>query len=122
MIKVHSFRTSAAVGADGSASGIGRGPSTIAGEVLAIHVAYLDSPPATTDLTIYDDGDPAAEAILTLVDANTDIKVYPRRVLEQNDGTDLTFYGPYVVAGRLKAAMSGANADDMVEITVWYRQ
>ena len=35
------------------------------GEVLAVHVAYVGSPPNTTDVTLSDEDDPASEAIVT---------------------------------------------------------
>ena len=102
--------------------------SVNAGEVLAVHVAYEDSPPATTDVTLSDEGDPASEAIVSLANANSDVKLYPRRLLETNDGTDLTYdgtrkvYGPHVVHGRLEATIAGANAGDSATITAWIKR
>jgi len=122
------WSTGAAVGEVGAATATGYS-SFVHGEILAVHVNYQDSPPAgTTDVTLSDESDPAAESIISLTDQATDIKVYPRRVLEQNDGTDLLYasggekvYGPYVVHGRLKAVIAQANANDYVDVTVWFR-
>ncbi len=71
------INTGPAVGADGSASATAYSPH-VSGKVLAVYVAYLNSPPAgTTDFTLSDEADPTAESIITLVNAATDIKVYP---------------------------------------------
>jgi len=119
------FSTGAAVGEDGAATVTAHSPH-VSGKVLAVHVAYVDSPPAaTTDVTLSDEGDPASEAIVSLVNAATDIKIYPRRVTEKNDGTDILYttgeevHEPYVVHGRLEATIAGANAGDSATITVW---
>jgi hypothetical protein len=98
----------------------------VAGKVLAVYVNYQDSPPgATTDFTLSDEADPASESIVSLTDQATDIKIYPRRVTEQNDGTDILYtsgeevFEPYVVHGRLKATIAQANDNDYVDVTVW---
>ena len=127
MIRRVDFATGAAVGANGSATATGYSPP-IFGEILAVYVNYQDSPPAgTTDFTLSDEDDPASESIISLTDTATDIKIYPRRVTEKNDGTDILYvageevYEPYVVYGRLEATIAQANTDDYVDVTVWYR-
>ena len=126
MIDRIAFSTGAAAGADGLATATGYSPH-IAGKILAVHADYQDSPPAaTTDFTLSDENDPAAEAIVSLVNQATDIKVYPRRLLEDNTGADLTYdgtrkvHGEYIVHGRLKATIAQANAADSVTVTVWF--
>jgi hypothetical protein len=124
MIDLIQWSTGAAAGAAGSATSTGYS-MPVRGKVLAVHVDYQDSPPATTDITLSDENDPAAENIVTLADQATDIKVYPRRVLEQNNGTDLLYaatfnvYGHYVVHGRLKAVIAQADSPDFANISVW---
>lgn len=125
MIDRIQFSTGAAVGSAGSATATGYSPH-IAGKVLAVHVAYLGSPPAgTTDFTLSDEQDPASESIISLTNTATDIKIYPQRVVEQNDGTDWLYaanFGvtePYVVHGRLEATIAQANAADYCTVTVW---
>ena len=125
MIDRVQWSTGAAVGSDGAATSTGYSPR-VRGCVLAVYVAYLDSPPAgTTDFTLSDEADPAAENIVSLADTATDQKLYPRRLLEANDGTDLTYdgtrkvYSEYVVHGRMKATIAQANAGDSVTVTVW---
>lgn len=128
MSDVVSFSTGAAAGGDGAATATGYSRG-IRGEIVAVYVNYQDSPPAaTTDFTLADESDPAAELIINLANGATDQKIYPRRVLETNDGTDLTYdgsnkvYGHYVVNGRLKATIAQANANDYVDVTVWFRR
>ena len=128
MIDSVKWSTGAASGGAGVATSTGYSP-VIRGEVLAVYVDYQGSPPAgTTDFTLSDEQDPAAESIITLVDAATDVKIYPRRVTELNDGTDITYdgtnevYEPYVVHGRLKAVIAGANNDDYCNVTVWFKK
>lgn len=125
MIDRIQFTTGAAAGADGSATATGHS-THVAGKVLAAYVDYVDSPPAgTTDFTLSDEGDPASESIVSLVNGATDQKLYPRRVTEKNDGTDILYvageevYEPYVVYGRLEATIAQANAGDSVTVTVW---
>ncbi len=111
-------------GADGSAVGTGYSPH-VQGKIQAVNVAYEGADPATTDVTLVDENDPAAESIVTLADNATDAKIYPRRLLETNDGTDLTYegtrkvYAPYVVHGRLKLSVAQANDEDVIRATVW---
>ena len=114
------INTGPAVGADGSATATAHSPH-VNGRVQKVHIAYLDSPPAlTTDVTLKDESDPAAESIASLADAATDKAFYPRRLLQDNEGTDLTtVYDHYVVDGRLEATIDQANADDYAVVTVW---
>lgn len=129
MIDSVKWSTGAAVGGDAVATATGYSPA-IHGEVLAVYVAYQDSPPAgTTDFTLSDESDPASEAIISLTNAATNIKIYPRRVLETNDGTDLLYaaagenvYGCYAVHGRLEATIAQADAGDSCDVTVWWRK
>lgn len=125
MIDRIQFTTGLAVGTDGNATATGYS-THVAGKVLAAYVDYKDSPPAgTTDLTLSDEADPASEAIVSLVDTATDQKIYPRRVTEKNDGTDILYvageevFEPYVVHGRLEATIAQANAGDSATVTVW---
>ena len=125
MIDRIQWSTGACAGGAGTSTATGYSPH-VSGKVLAVHVAYIGSPPAgTTDITLADEGDPAAENITTLANAATDIKIYPRRVTEKNDGTDILYttgeevFEPYVVHGRLKATIAQANDDDSATLTVW---
>ena len=128
MIDRVQWSTGDTAGGAGTSTATGYSPKAVRGEVLAVHVDYVGSPPATTDFTLSDENDPAAESIVTLANQATDIKVYPRRVVELNDGTDITYdgtnevYEPYVVHGRLKAVIAQANDGDSATVTVWIRK
>jgi len=110
----------------GSASAVAYSPP-VAGEILKVHVDYTGDT-NTMDVTLEDVQDPASENIVNLADQDTDIALYPRRLLETNDGTDLTYdgtrkvYAPYVVHGRLKLSVAQADAGDTVTATVWIRR
>jgi hypothetical protein len=73
-----------------------------------------------------DEADPASELIVNLANQATDIKLYPRRVTEKNDGTDILYtageevYEKYAVHGRLEAIIAQANDNDSVTVTVWF--
>lgn len=121
------FSTGLATGGAGVATATGHSPH-VHGEVLAVYVDYQDSPPSgTTDFTLSGEADPASESIISLTDQSTDIKIYPRRVTEKSDGTDILYtsgeevHEPYVVHGRLEATIAQANNDDYVVVTVWIR-
>lgn len=124
MIDKITWSTGAAVGAAGSATATGYSPH-LSGKVLAVHVDYEDSPPATTDLTLVDESDPAGETIVTLANQATDVKLYPRRGVQSNANVAMTYDGtrpvaePYGVHGRLKATLAQANANDSARVTVW---
>jgi hypothetical protein len=127
MIDRIQFSTGAcATAAAGSATATGYSPH-VAGRVLAVAVEYQDSPPAaTTDFTLADESDPLAEAIVTLANAATDLKLYPRRATQTNANAALLYAAggtpvsePYAVHGRLKATIAQANTGDSVLVTVW---
>ncbi len=115
-----------ASGTAGAAAATAYGPH-VAGEILKVHVDYTGDT-NTMDVALVDEADPGAEEIVNLDNQDTDIALYPRRVLETNDGTDLTYdgthkvYAPYVVHGRLKLTVAQADDGDIVEATVWIRR
>ena len=125
MIDRVQFSTGAASGGAGVATATGHSVR-VAGWVLAVHLDYQDSPPAgTTDFTLSDETDPISEAIVSLANAATDLKLYPRRKVQDSGNNDVTFdgtneiYEPYVVCGRLEATIAQANNGDSVTVTVW---
>ena len=125
MIDRVQWSTGEASGGAGVATATGYSPQ-VEGHVLAVYVDYVDSPPAaTTDFTLSDEADPASEAIVSISNAATDVKLYPRRACEDNSGSDIQYdstdvvFEPYVVHGRLEAIISQANNGDSVTVTVW---
>ena len=125
MIDRVQWSTGAAVGSAGAATATGYSVP-VQGLVVAVHVAYVDSPPAaTTDFTLSDEDDPSSESIVSISNAATDTKLYPRRAAEDNTGSALQYdstdvvFSPYVVHGRLEATIAQANAGDSVTVTAW---
>jgi len=123
-MEIIQFSTDPAVGGAGVATATGRSP-VVHGYIAAVHIAYLGSPPGTTDVTLQDQFGPAIETIVNLANANSDVKLYPRRFLQDNTGVDITWdgtneiYGKYAVRGQLQATIAQANAGDYVIVTVW---
>lgn len=112
-----------AVGDDDAATVTTYSPH-VSGFVHKVHVDYT-SVAANPDFTLSDEGDPASELIVNLLNQKTDITVYPRRLTETNDGTDIVYAGTdkvyerYIVHGRLEAIFAQADADEQVVCTVW---
>ena len=124
MIDMIKFSTGVAVGGAGNATVTGYS-QPISGRVLAVSVMYVDEPPGTTDLLVYDENDPTADPIVQFFNTNTDRKIYPRRSISAFDGADILYtdafpvYDHFVVHGRLSAVIVGADPGDSVELTVW---
>ena len=128
MLDVIKFSTGVAVGGAGNATATGHS-QPVSGRVLAVSVMYVDEPPGTTDLLVYDENDPTAGgplgAILQFFNTNTDRKIYPRRAISAFDGADILYveafpvYDYFVAHGRLSAVLLGADPGDSVELTVW---
>ena len=128
MIDYVKFSTGAAAGSAGAATSTGYSID-IHGKILKVYVDFQDSPPAgTTDFTLSSERDPGSESIVSITDSATDAAFYPRRVLETEDGTDLTYdgtrkvYGEFVVHGRLEATIAQANAADYCDVHVWFER
>jgi len=115
-----------AVGADDAATVTAYSPH-VSGFVHKVHVNYT-SAAANPDFTLWDEGDPASELIVNLLNQKTDITIYPRRVTETNDGTDVLYvageevHDRFIVHGRLEATFAQADADDQVICTVWIQR
>lgn len=124
MIDLVKFSTNPATGVNGAASAMGYSPP-VSGQVLAVHLEYLDSPPASTYFSLKDENDPSGESILVLDEHNVNVKHYPRRAVQDASGLDRTYDGSlvvtdkYVVHGRLKAEIMTANPGDSIEVSVW---
>jgi hypothetical protein len=124
MIDLVKFSTDPASGGEGTASATGYSPP-VYGKVLSINVQYNDSPPVTSDVMLYDEGDPAQEPLLSKVNNNADFRYYPRRPVQNNAAVDLTYDGTrkvsdyYVVHGKLKGSLAQANDGDSITFMVW---
>ncbi|MBN1537539.1 MAG: hypothetical protein JW908_12450 [Anaerolineales bacterium] len=124
MIDLVTFTTNPAAGGDGAASATGYSPPVF-GKLLSVNVQYNDDPPATADIALYDEGDPAQELLVFKSNNNSDFRCYPRRPVQSNYDVDLTYDGSrkicdhYIVHGRLKGVLSGANDGDMITFMAW---
>ena len=115
-----------AVGADDAATVTAYSPH-VSGFIHKVHVNYT-SAAANPDFTLWDAQDPEPELILNLLNQKTDITIYPRRITEKNDGTDILYvageevHERYIVHGRLAATFAQADADDEAIVTVWIQR
>lgn len=116
MIKVETVSVTT-TGANGSATGAANTTNPIFGKVLKIRLNYHASAPATTDVTISEWAEGVSwETIHTETDSATDVTRYPRRAVENNAETTVTYdgtrpiYEPYVVCGYVRVAVAGSNA------------
>lgn len=112
-----------AVGVDDAATVTTYSPH-VSGFVHKVHVNYT-SAAANPDFTLSDEGDPASELIVNLLNQLADITIYPRRITETNDGTDVLYavgeevHERFIVHGRLEGIFAQADPDDQVICTVW---
>lgn len=126
MIDRVQFVVGPCVGADDAATATGYS-CHVSGFIHKVHVDYT-SAAANPDLTMWDAQDPGTELILNLLNQKTDLTIYPRRVTQENDGTDIIYavglgvYDRFIVHGRLAATFAQADADDQVILTVWIQR
>jgi hypothetical protein len=119
------FSSGVATGGAGVATNNQTSTVIVHGKVLAIDVVYLDSPPATTDVTVATSGSRCpAKTLLTLTDGNTDVTKYPRAQVHNTAGTALTYDGTRVVAEPIpvddyvKVTIAQADAADYVNVFI----
>lgn len=107
-------------GSAGSAAGSGSTEDLVRGFIEWIKVDYHASAPNTTDLTL-GEADGPTRTVLTLGNTSTDKVAYPRVLLQDTSGADLTaIYGRIYVSGRkLTATLAQCDAlTDAVVITI----
>lgn len=91
----------------------------IEGIIKAVHLAYLDSPPGTTDVTIAEANTSPAMPILTVSNAAADGWFYPMAQADNQAGADITNQGaPIAVADYVKVTIAQANNGDGVTATI----
>jgi hypothetical protein len=113
-----------AAGTAGSATANLTSSQRITGKILGVYVDYLDTPPATTDVTIATAGEAhPAETILTLTDANTDGWFYPRTGIHTVAGVAMLYAagGTAIpdlipVDDKIKITIAQADANDYVNV------
>ncbi len=92
-------------------------------ELVALHLDYHASAPATTDVTISSPGNPLALTILTRTSSKTDGWFYPRVNDHDNAGAAITgSYSDPVVHGNLLVSIAEADTlTDCLVVTVYIR-
>lgn len=115
----------AAVGGDGAAGVTTKTKQVVVGRILAVGVVYLDSPPASTDVTVRTANQNRSlpdVSILTLTNASTTVWKQPRRQVEDLTGAGVTYdgtnevYEPVVIADQVEVVVAEANAGDSVDV------
>lgn len=103
-------------GTAGSATGSGLS-DTMNGTLLAAHINYHASAPATTTVDLDEVGG-AGRKLLDKAGSNTDVTHYPRVQMEGTTGSGLTgIYEPFALAGR-KVLVSVAASDELAAAVV----
>ena len=121
MIDKLMIEVSGASGGAGVATANAESGRAVEGEIVAVHVEYVGSPPSTTDVVIETVQSPAMP-ILTLTNANSDGWFYPVASVVDQDGAAVTDgYVPIVVNDAVKVTVSGANNDDGATVTIVWR-
>lgn len=117
MIRRHRI-SSGAIAADGTATAYS---DAVRGKILAVHINY----PAHTCTVDLDEQDTSAnQKILDLAAANTDTTKYPRKAVEDNTGTAVTYdgtneiYEPFAVFGRIKLSIASGTATEEVTVDI----
>lgn len=111
---------SPAAGGAGTATATAVSTRPIDGRILAVHLAYLETPPgATTDVTIAEANNSPAMPILTISNAATDGWFYPMAQADNQAGADITNMGaPIGVNDYVRVTIAQANDGDGVTATI----
>ena len=120
-IEKHTVKVST-TGADASATG-----SLVTAlpycELLAAHMNFHASAPASTDTTLSSPGGPVALTLLTITNSATDAWYYPTHQLDDSSGSAITgAYIPAVIHGNLLTELAGCDAlTDALVMTIFVR-
>lgn len=122
-IRRTSITASPAAGSSGAATVTVNSVTPIDGEIIAVHLAYLDSPPAlTTDVTLVEIGVSPAQTILAVANAATDGWFYPMAQAKNQAGSDISGMGrPIHVSGNVALTIAQADANDGVTATIVWK-
>lgn len=98
------------VGEDGAATGAGRSTAPLFGELVGIHIDYLEQP-NTTDVVIAQES--PALALLTATDSNTDGWSWPREEVETG------IFERYPLVGYVSITVDDGDAGPLVVTLVY---
>lgn len=120
---IRRIQVSATGAAGGAASATATNKSTqvVNGIILAIHLAGIDSPPNTTDVTIAEATNSPAMPILTVTNFSADGWYQPLAQAEDTAGATFTGAGVGVpVCDHISVTIAQANNSDGMTATIYY--
>lgn len=110
-----------ATGGAGTATATATSTRVVNGHIVAVYVEYLDSPPATTDVTIEEGTAVPAVPILTITNAATSGWFYPRAAAVNTGNTAITnSFALIAVSDYIKVTIAQANNADGINVTIVY--
>lgn len=120
-IQRETISATSATGGAGTATTNATSTHVISGLLLEIYLAYLDSPPSTSDVTIVEATNSPARTLLTVTNANTDGWFAVRGATVDATGTAITGGStPVAVSDYVKVTIAQANnADGVTATIVW---
>ena len=109
-----------AAGVDGSATSTGQSEVAIRGKVIAVHLAFDDSPPANTEVLVKTSGDNVPEITLVdFTDVLTDGWYFVRApAVDTQNGAITNSHVPIPIYDKIKVTIDKANAGDSVTVNL----
>lgn len=111
---------SPSAGGSGASTATATSDGPVDGEVIAVHLNYLDSPPgASTDVTLVETGVSPAQTILAVTNAATSAWFYPMAQAKNQAAADITGMGrPIYVSANIVLTIAQADDGDGVTATI----
>lgn len=97
----------------------------VSGLIHKVRLVYSNNPGSSSTVRLSALADPLGEWIVNRQNAASNLTLYPRRPVQDAQGTSLTLDGirplcePYAVHGRLKLSLEGANAGGQCTAYIW---
>ena len=118
-IRRQTIAVTGATGGAGVATISAIGDELIEGEVIAVYLEYLDSPPGTTDVVIREANNSPALPIFSAVNANTSGWFYPEVIpVSTVNGAITDAHRRVKVADYPYVSIAQANDGDGVNVTI----
>lgn len=116
-------------GAAGSATGSVTSVDPIMGRILRVDLNYHAAAPATTDVTLAMANEQVADNIVSVSNNATDKAIYPRKEVQDNADTDVTYdgtrkiYEPFVCADEVTVSVAQSDAlTDCLVVEIYYEE
>lgn len=118
-IRRTTITVSGTTGGAGASTAYAISDDVVDGLVLAVHIAYVGSPPNTTDIIIVEANNSPAMPILTVSDANTDGWFQPMAAVEDTAGAAVSNAVQQIpVSDYVKVTVDDANDGDGAVVTI----